>query len=341
LAEVSVSVIIPTFNSGKTLRECLESLFQQEFSNRFEVILVDNNSTDRTKEIASSFPVLFIEKKGNRAVASNIGVSNARGDIVAFTDSDCILPKTWLKQISSALRRDPSIKCVGGLDLTSSANDSYFAQCIGVLEKWGHGRNLYSRSFDAARKIKACNVAYDKEALIRAGGFDESLPYWQELELGYRLVRKKYDLLYDPSIYVYHRRRSNPWAYFKQCLIAGSSAVIGWKQIRPFGLVAISLSYALLIMMIIMVVIRALAGLIIVVSLPSLYLLARSVLLSLKDGKLVYFPGLLAVLMINHLGVLAGILCQIVKNSFNYLRSYFCSTEPYNENVLNATCSQE
>lgn len=115
---MEISVIVPCFNSQLFLERCLKALFTQTLArHRYEVILVDNNSTDRSLEIAKSFPELIVleEKIQSPYAARNRGVRQARGGILAFTDSDCEACSDWLEQVSSVLAEAGTILVLGGV----------------------------------------------------------------------------------------------------------------------------------------------------------------------------------------------------------------------------------
>mgnify|MGYP000595608121 CR=1 FL=1 len=114
-----ISVIIPAYNSEKTLEQCLKSVLSQTEIN-FEVIVVDNNSTDKTKEIINHFckidkrvRYVFEPKKG-RGAARNAGIKLAKGKIIAMTDSDCIVPNNWLKEITKPIVFENEKAVMGG-----------------------------------------------------------------------------------------------------------------------------------------------------------------------------------------------------------------------------------
>jgi len=116
--KLSISVIIATFNRAKMLEEVLLSLTQQTRPPE-EVIIVDNNSSDNTKEIVANFIdklniKYVLEKRRGIPVARNTGVKNSSGDIIVFTDDDCIAEKEWLHYLELPFLRDPSIGMVGG-----------------------------------------------------------------------------------------------------------------------------------------------------------------------------------------------------------------------------------
>src|SRR3989338_8668397 len=112
-----VSVIIPVYNAEKTLKQCLDSVVSQDFEN-FEIIVVDNNSTDGSKGIIDSFLAgrkvkYFFEEKRGRGAARNAGLRVARGEIIAMTDADCIVPTDWLKRLTEPVIQDQAQAVMG------------------------------------------------------------------------------------------------------------------------------------------------------------------------------------------------------------------------------------
>lgn len=130
-----VSIIIITFNSEDTIDKCMSSVFKVDYPrDKYEVIVVDAGSTDRTLEIVKKFPVdkLIVEEGALRGKARNIGVREARGEIVAMVDSDLSsVDNDWL---SRAVREfdDPYVALVRGADLVllPSENMSFFQRAI-------------------------------------------------------------------------------------------------------------------------------------------------------------------------------------------------------------------
>ncbi|GAH56283.1 unnamed protein product [marine sediment metagenome] len=103
VSEREVSIIIPAYNAEKTIKECLSSFTNQSMSrNKYEIIVVDDGSTDRTCEIAKKYKVNIISQKNSGpAVARNRGAQEARGNILIFTDSDCIADKFFIENMVS------------------------------------------------------------------------------------------------------------------------------------------------------------------------------------------------------------------------------------------------
>jgi glycosyltransferase involved in cell wall biosynthesis len=206
-----VSIIIPTKNSQRVLRDCLNSVFRQSYGN-FEVILVDNYSTDDTIKIASDFPVkILYEDKGTRAAACNLGIASASGQIVAFTDADCIVPEDWVERIAKHFE-NADVCIVGGPDLTPN-DSSMWERAFGAVQTY---IMKFERKFGPVEEIIGCNSSYRKEAVLKVGGFREDLITTEETELHRRIDRMNCKLLYDPHLTVLHYRRTNLRKFFRQ-----------------------------------------------------------------------------------------------------------------------------
>jgi glycosyltransferase involved in cell wall biosynthesis len=110
------AVVVPTFNRKAVLRQCIEALAKQDYPD-FEVIVVDDGSTDQTSEmIVDEFPKVRFLTQDHRgpAAARNRGVAGARGEIIAFTDDDCVAPRNWLTRLADGYARHPRVAGVGG-----------------------------------------------------------------------------------------------------------------------------------------------------------------------------------------------------------------------------------
>ena len=108
------SIVLPLYNKGDHILRALSSILNQTI-NDYEIIVVDNNSQDSTIEIAQSFPVKPITcKKPGAAAAMNKGIAEAKGDIICITESDCIIPSSWLRNLTNCLNRNPEFSGVGG-----------------------------------------------------------------------------------------------------------------------------------------------------------------------------------------------------------------------------------
>lgn len=104
LAQPAVSVVIPTLNNAKTLEKCLSSIRANDSKYDFEIIVVDARSDDGTLEIAGKYVDKLLVGAPN-IINRNIGVKNAKGEIICFTDSDCVVPRDWIDKLVDGLLR--------------------------------------------------------------------------------------------------------------------------------------------------------------------------------------------------------------------------------------------
>ena len=110
-----ISVIIPVYNDRDHITQCLNSIFNCNFKKQFEVIVVDDGSSDGLEKIVSSFSCRFISTGRNSGpgAARNLGAEFAKGDILAFVDSDCVVSENWLPVIDNIFLNN-KIKAIAG-----------------------------------------------------------------------------------------------------------------------------------------------------------------------------------------------------------------------------------
>lgn len=204
-----VSVIIPMFNASATIEKCLSSIFSNSYKN-FEVIVVDDNSTDGSVGRAKKFPchVISGKKKLGPGGARNLGAKSARGEILVFVDSDTIVPKHWLERFVQRLS-DKSLGAVA-------------AQYNGSIEKGTVSLFAFLELLFRERAFKgfinsfpSCNFAVRKKAFFEAGGFNSRFFASEDLEFSHRLTRK-HKAVWDAGNSVLHHFRPSLWKYLKQ-----------------------------------------------------------------------------------------------------------------------------
>ena len=202
-----VSVIVITKNNRKTIEDCIISLINQTYpKENYEVIFVDGRSVDGTDGVIKEYMrtchllKLFYEDYGTMGYARNLGVRESRGEIIAFTDADAVVPRSWLESIVNRFRESGLI-AVGGLDVLASGSES-----DKVINSWRRLKKMVG--VKAIPHIKTVNFAIRRDALISCGVFDPSLSHLDESELLARLYAKTKTngMLYDPEIVVYHNR---------------------------------------------------------------------------------------------------------------------------------------
>jgi glycosyltransferase involved in cell wall biosynthesis len=130
-----ISIVIPTYNSSKFMPNLLDSIFKNKVDD-MEVVIVDDLSTDDTVEILNKYPVSVIEleKNGGPARARNIGVGEAKGDIIFFLDSDVVLMDGTIKEVEDYFRNDPSAQCVIGICATEPLNKGFVPKYMAMFE---------------------------------------------------------------------------------------------------------------------------------------------------------------------------------------------------------------
>lgn len=208
--EADVTVVIPTFNSGKYISRVLYRLYEESSWAPKELIIVDGYSRDSTLTIVRKYPVkVLFESKRNVAAARNIGIKNSKEDIIAFTDSDCVPDKKWVERIIDCFRKDSTLVGVGGrmLPLEPKNDIEAFSGNVFLNEIMKFPTQTFKpfRKFLSGSFITA-NCAYHKKALVEIGGFNEFFKNnGEDIDLFWRMIDKfPGRLLYDPSIIVYH-----------------------------------------------------------------------------------------------------------------------------------------
>jgi glycosyltransferase involved in cell wall biosynthesis len=202
-----VSVIVITKNNAKTIEDCIVSLVNQTYpKENYEVIFVDGRSGDGTEEVIKKYMrtcqllKLFYEDYGTMGYARNLGVRKSKGEIIAFTDGDAVLPENWIESIVNRFREN-ALVAVGGLDILISSSGS-----SRIIDSWRRLKKTVG--IKAIPHIKTVNFAIRRDALVSCGGFDLRLSHLDEGELLARLYAKTKTngILYDPEIVVYHKR---------------------------------------------------------------------------------------------------------------------------------------
>jgi O-antigen biosynthesis protein len=208
-----VSVVVATYNGARSLKACLESLGRLNYPD-YEVIVVDDGSTDATPEIARSFPGARYIRQENRGLsaARNTGIAAATGEIVAFTDDDCRADEDWLYYLAGDLARGGFVG-MGGHNFPPP-EDSHVAAAVSASPGGPAHVMLTDR---VAEHIPGCNMAFYKWALDEIGGFDPVFrKAGDDVDLCWRLQSRGYNIGFSPGGFVWHYRRSTVKAYLKQ-----------------------------------------------------------------------------------------------------------------------------
>lgn len=208
-----VSVVIATYNGARTLRQCLESLQRLRYPN-YEIIVVDDGSTDATGDILADFPAVRVVRQANLGLsaARNAGIAIADGEIVAFTDADCFADADWLYHLVATMRRE-GLAGVGGPNLTPE-EPGLVAQSIALAP--GHATHVLIDQCEAEH-VPGCNMAFRRDVLLELGGFDPVFrKAGDDVDIIWRLRDRGYKMGFSSAAFVWHHRRPTIQSYLKQ-----------------------------------------------------------------------------------------------------------------------------
>lgn len=215
----SVTVIVPAYNARDTIGACIESLLGQTHRPD-ELIIVDDCSRDDTAQVALKYgvKVIKLEKNSGPGIARNIGAAVASGEILAFTDSDCVVPADWLERIVAALDAPGVVAATGGY--AGPVQDGFLTRLQHLI--------IRQRQSDLPPEIDSTitsNFACLKSAFESVGGFplyylkrDPAKPIWgnEDEELGFLLARAGGKIRWMPDIGVLHLFRLSLTGYLRQ-----------------------------------------------------------------------------------------------------------------------------
>jgi len=217
-----ISVIVCTYNGSRTIRDCLDALLRLEYPS-FDVIVVDDGSTDGTVEIVADYPVRLISTE-NRGLsrARNTGLEAATGEIVAYLDDDAYPDPHWLTYLAGIFIHTTHA-AVGGPNIPP-AGDGPIADCV-TNAPGGPVHVLLSDQ--EAEHIPGCNMAFRKAALQAIGGFDPQFRIaGDDVDVCWRLQKQGWTVGFNAGAAVWHHRRNSVRAYLKQQLNYGKAEAL-------------------------------------------------------------------------------------------------------------------
>ncbi len=199
---MEVSVIIPTYNSEESLKECITALESQSFPRKkCEIIVVDDGSIDGTHLLSSDDRISYIyQDNQGPATARNNGVTVSKGEIILFTDADCVPDHHWVEEMVVPFK-DSSVAAVkGAYKSRKTALWARFAQ-VEFCERY----QLLRRK-ETIDMIDTYSAGYKKKVFENAGGFDTSFPVPnnEDTDLSYRLSLNGHKMVFNPQAFVWH-----------------------------------------------------------------------------------------------------------------------------------------
>lgn len=208
-----VSVIVCAYNAERTMDRCLASLEKLNYPNH-EVIVVNDGSTDATREICERYDFIRLINQDNQGLsaARNVGLKASTGEIIAYTDSDCMADPDWLMYLVARFQSS-TFAAVGGPNLPPP-DDSLVASCVAVSP--GAPAHVLLDD-EVAEHIPGCNMAFRRDALEAISGFDPIFrTAGDDVDVCWRLQNKGYKIGFSPAAVVWHFRRNTVGDYLKQ-----------------------------------------------------------------------------------------------------------------------------
>ncbi|MDP8247452.1 MAG: glycosyltransferase family A protein [Candidatus Tritonobacter lacicola] len=229
-----ISVIIPTHNRRHLLEKTLKNLEKQEIGCPFEVLVVDDGSTDGTRDVVNrlagkvSYPLIYLHQdKGGPASARNMGIGHAGGRLITFTDDDCMPEPKWLGEISEAFR-DPAVWAVSG-PVWSEIPPGVFV----------HSLLSYSITVSAVDHFMTSNFSVRRDVAIKIGLFDTRFrdPWFEDYDFAYRIRARGGTIAIVPGARVHHPVQYQPFLrYLRKTRFSRYSGLMQLKYPgRGFG----------------------------------------------------------------------------------------------------------
>ncbi len=193
-----VSIIVCTHNRADSLNKlCLASISNLEYDN-YEVVVIDDNSTDNTSQVVEKYkgiikPLIYVKSTRKHCLSylRNLGIKHSNGEILAFTDDDCIVDRYWLREIVRPYLKQPDIMAVGG--------KAYI----------GNTKQTFNEEGDVFGLILGCNMSFRRE-IFKKFVFDEGVSYFgsmgDESDILLR-IKDKFRIFYNPNAVVWHFRK--------------------------------------------------------------------------------------------------------------------------------------
>jgi glycosyltransferase involved in cell wall biosynthesis len=228
----TISVVVPAHNAGRFLADQLESLCGQDYQGAWEVVVVDNRSTDDTVAFAQSFErrlrvrVVPAPEKASAGYARNVGVGAATGDLIVFVDADDVTDPSLL---SAYVARSGEYRVMGGhLDDFSSLNDPAVASWRYSLTADGLPVTLDRYPFALTSNMAAWRDVFDEIGL-----FDDTLEYFgEDTDLSIRASLAGIEIGWDPEAVVHYRHRNSLRTLVRQQFVYGRGSVVLYDRYR-------------------------------------------------------------------------------------------------------------
>ena len=227
------TIVVTTYNRCRLLRSCLDALLVQEsVPGGHEIVVVDDGSRDGTADLLRSLAGrVHALHQPNRgwAAARNRGAQAGHSDLLIFLDDDCLAPPGWLRRYAEAWAAHPEVEAVAGrVACAPGANLAGKVQYQGHVAIFDRLNVAHGASYHASGPVAfgyGANRSIRRAAFERLGGFDESLRYFEDLDLDLRLQSGGAQVWYDPAIVVDHCYRLPAGGRLRAAYYYGRSSV--------------------------------------------------------------------------------------------------------------------
>jgi len=216
---VSASVVVPVRNGERVIGRCLRSLTTQDFGNAYEIIVVDDGSTDATARMVGQFPKVRLIRQSplGPAAARNRGIEAARGDVVLFTDADCVPESGWVREMVTGMTQ---ASAAGAKGTYTTRQQSLVARFVQIEYETKYKRLAKQTTIDF---VDTYSAVYRRSVLQEINGFDERFvtASVEDQELSFRVAERGHRLVFLPRARVEHLHAATLWAYARKKLRIG------------------------------------------------------------------------------------------------------------------------
>jgi len=229
----AVSIVIPCHNAGPWLAEQLEALARQRFDRPWEIVLVDNRSTDDSLSVARryadrfpAFRIIAADEGRSPAYARNVGVRAAQGEIILFCDADDVVADNWLATMAGLVEKHRFVACrleQERLNPPETVSSRHFVQDHELI---------HHPFYDHAG---AGTIGVRRTDFLKAGGFDERLKTHEDLEFCWRMQLDGFTLHFTEETWIHYRYRAHATAAFRQQVRYGRDYITVYRMYRSLG----------------------------------------------------------------------------------------------------------
>jgi GT2 family glycosyltransferase len=216
-----ISIIIPTYNGENRILYTLDAILKQETKKKYEILVINDGSKDNTESVVKKFADLHSENtiriinqnNAGPAAARNNGAFKAEGDLLLFTDDDCIPEKDWIEKMITPFDNDKEL--IGAKGAYKSSQKQLTAKFVQIEYEHKYEK---LKKYDTIDTIDTYSAAFRKDVFIEMGGYDVSFPVAcaEDFEFSYRLSAKGYKMIFIRDAFVYHTHPDKFWWYMQK-----------------------------------------------------------------------------------------------------------------------------